>query len=77
MAFRRGDQLLFWCAPSGERTGISKKLAGQYGPYAVGVKKYLYMLEDLPSQNANMQKHDLEDNRALSFATGPNAAIKD
>jgi len=41
------------------------------------VSENINMLEDLRRQNANMQKDDLEDNRALSFATGPNAAIED
>ena len=41
------------------------------------VLENINMLEDLRRQNANMQKDDLEDNRALSFATGPNAAIED
>ena len=41
------------------------------------VSENINMLEDLRHQNANMQKDDLEDNRALSFAIGPNAAVED
>ena len=42
--------LLLWCTPSGERTGISEKLAGQYGPNAVGVRKYKYVGRSAPSK---------------------------